>query len=142
MGKIDLKTTQLLDALDRLEESVVDFEKIKEKTEKNSNEDERLYRTYRDSMIQRFKLCADLFWKYLKRYLVEELQQKIDINAPKPVIRTACKAKLLSEEDAESAIKMIKYRNMSSHIYKEEMADRIASKISGYLSLMNRSARR
>ena len=78
----------------------------------------------------------DLFWKYIKRYLHEDMKLTVDFNVPKSVIRTACNAKILSEQDAEICLKMIDDRNTSSHLYKEEMADIIGKNIAGYYELI------
>jgi len=135
MGKLKSKYENLCKALVRLEEAVVDFEKFNANLK--DSYDVRLYRTLRDSMIQRFEFCVDLFWKYLKIVLVEELKKEPEFNAPKSVARAACNAKLVSEQDTELILKMIEDRNISSHIYKEEIADQISGKIGNYFRLMN-----
>ncbi len=143
MGTLGLRNEQLSRVLDRLQEAVEDFCALDESVKSvDADDGGRVFRRHRDSMIQRFEFCVDLFWKYLKRYQEEGLKQKIDINAPKPVIRAACKARLLSEVDAETLIEMVNDRNVSSHIYKEEMADQISSRIAGYYELMRGCAGR
>lgn len=135
MGKMNLKYEQLNKSLDRLYEAVTDFNNFKNYVTSPENE-ERIYRTYRDSMIQRFEFSVDLFWKYIKKYLEEEIKQDIKIAGPKPIIRDACKAKLISEKDAKIIINMINDRNMSSHIYKEEIANQIGTRIGNYYKLI------
>ena len=93
-------------------------------------------RTYRDSMVQRFEYCTDLFWKYLKKYL-ETFVELPDINGPAPIIRASFSAGLLDEQEAENALDMIKDRNMTSHIYKEDIAETLAAKIPQHCRLMN-----
>ena len=56
MGKLQLKYKNLCKALNRLEEVVIDFEKFN--TDLTDTYDARLYRTFCDSMIQRFELCV------------------------------------------------------------------------------------
>ncbi|MFH0898028.1 MAG: HI0074 family nucleotidyltransferase substrate-binding subunit [bacterium] len=137
MGIIKLKHEQLYKALDRLQEAVEDFERVAKNGKfAGFTDQEKIFRTFRDSMIQRFEFCVDLSWKYLKRYLEEELKQIVDINAPKPVIRMACKAKLIEEVETQTLLEMINDRNLSSHIYKEEIADQISSRIKKYYELM------
>jgi len=133
MGKLALKSEKLFLALDRLAEAVVDLEKYKD-------DDERRYRSYRDSCIKRFEFVLDLFWKYIKLYLDVALKLPIEINAPKPIVREACKAKLVSPDDAETILKIIDDRNMSSHIYKEEIADQIGARIPASYELMKKYA--
>ncbi|MBD3231465.1 nucleotidyltransferase [Candidatus Dependentiae bacterium] len=134
MEKIKSKYENLSNALARLEEAVIDFEKFNANIK--DQYDVRLYRTFRDSMIQRFELCVDLFWKYLKIFLEKKLQRPPEFHAPKSIIREACNSRLISEQDAEHILKMIEDRNMSSHIYKEEVADQISAKIPEYYKIM------
>ncbi|KKP25245.1 MAG: Nucleotidyltransferase substrate binding protein, HI0074 family [candidate division TM6 bacterium GW2011_GWF2_30_66] len=133
MEKLKLKYNQLNSALERLSEAVVDYEQsLKNNTSK------RLIDSLRDSMIQRFEFSLDLFWKYLKIYLEKEMGINIDFNSPKNVVRESCKTKLLSEDDTKVILIMIDDRNMSSHIYKEEIADDIAKRIPMHFKIMEK----
>jgi len=137
MEKLKTKHEQLSTALDRLKEAINHLEKSKSYAEQIQNlEAEDMYRSFRDSLIQRFEFCSDLFWKYIKRYMDKKMKQPVEFNAPKPVIRTACKAKLITEQDAEKLLEMIEDRNASSHIYKEEIADQIGLNTKKYYKLM------
>ena len=80
MGKLKSKYENLHKALTRLEEAVVDFEKFNANIK--DSYDVRFYRTLRDSMIQRFEFCVDLFWKFLKIVLGEELKRPPEFYAP------------------------------------------------------------
>lgn len=143
MEKLTLKHQQLLTALDRMKEAIDHLKNIENNKLKIPDmPQEEFYRIVRDSLIQRFEFCSDQFWKYLKRFLEEKLSQGIEITAPRPVIRTACKIKLLTEEDTLVLIKMIDDRNMSSHIYKEEIADIISAKTANYYKIMRHYAQK
>lgn len=91
----------------------------------------------RDSSLRHFKLSVDLFWKYIKTYLEEKLQIVPEILSPKTIIRHACQAKLISEAEAEAVLDMIKKRNLTSHIYQEELAAELIGDLSSYLTVMN-----
>ena len=91
---------------------------------------------WRDSMIYCFKQCVDLFWKYLKKEL-EEKHLTPEIKAPAEVIRKSCSARLITETEAETVLNMIKDRNMTSHMYVEEIAEILAGKIPAYYKLMH-----
>jgi len=146
MGKLALKQGQMLQALERLDESIFDLQKLETFTEKqlaiieelNIFEEKREFRSKRDSVIQRFELCTDLFWKYLKRYLTEKMQITLEAVGPTGIIRTAHQTKLLTEEDTEKLLQMIKDRNHSSHIYKEKKADEIVDNVPTYYKLMKK----
>jgi len=99
---------------------------------------EEAYRSFRDSLIQRFEISTDLFWKYLKIYLEDKIKIIPEANVPKPVIKATCKAKLISEKDSEMLLEMIQKRNLTSHIYKEEIADIVCKGIPTYFELMDK----
>jgi nucleotidyltransferase substrate binding protein (TIGR01987 family) len=141
MGRLNFAYESLISALNALEEAIDNFENFKNSKNKLAFEfmnNEALSKTFRDSLIQRFEFCSDLFWKYLKKYLDEIVKTPSEINGPGPVIRVACKAKIISELDAEVFLEMIKSRNLTSHIYKEEVADQISVSIPGYCKLMKK----
>jgi len=143
MGKIKLKYEQLIKALGQLERSIINFEKIDQYPENIGIIDkEDLFLALRESMIQRFEFNVDLFWKYVKRYIEEEMKKSIEFNSPRTVIREACRIKLIPEEDSQEIMKMIDARNMTSRIYKEEVADQISSKVSDYYQLMRKYSKK
>ena len=137
MERLKIKHGQIIKALDSLEKSITNFKNF-DSYPKNLDfiDQEEFYRTLRDSMIQRFEFSVDLFWKYIKIYLKEKINHSVKIIGAKHVIRDACNAKLISEKDTETILKMIDDRNMSSHIYKEEIADQIGSRIGDYYEVI------
>jgi len=134
MGKLNFKHENLCKALERLKEVIVVFDNFKSKTQ--DTYDVSLYRIFRDSMIQRFEFCVDLYWKYIKYILEKNLIKDPEYLTPKLVIKAACNARLITEEDAEVMLQMIDDRNRSSYIYKEEMAEQISSAIKKYFQVM------
>ena len=130
---------KMMQALKTLETAIRNFNIIK--TKKNPElpsftDQDEMRRTYRDSMVQRFEYCTDLFWKYLNKYLEANLINP-DINAPAPTIRASFAAGILNDREAEKALEMIKDRNLTSHIYKEEIAETLATKIPQHYELMH-----
>ena len=139
MGKIKLKHEQIIKALNQLEKSIVNFKKIDLYPEDiDFIEKDDLYLALREFMIQRFEFSVDLFWKYIKRYIEEEMKKEIELVSPRTVIREACRVKLVSEEDSQKIMEIVDARNMTSHTYKEEIAEQIRSKISDYHQLMQK----
>lgn len=143
METIKKKREQLLKVLTVLREIIEYFNKISEEQKKPISfmDYDEAYRIFRDSLVQRFEFCSDLFWKYLKKYL-EVVAGLVEFNAPMPVIRKAFSVGILSDEEAEKALTMIKDRNLTSHIYKEKVAEHLAEKIPGYYQMMHAIAQR
>ncbi|HBR70305.1 TPA: nucleotidyltransferase [Candidatus Dependentiae bacterium] len=97
---------------------------------------EEEYRTLRDSAIKRFEISVDTLWKYLKIYL--EVQKGVIHNSPKPVFRECLRTGILSDKNTQVALEMVDARNMTSHIYKEEIAEQISNNFPLYATLMEK----
>ncbi len=82
----------------------------------------------RDSAIQRFEFTFELAWKLLKRYLS---LQGLEARSPRESIRGAFEVGLLPED--EGWLAMIELRNLTSHTYDEEVAERIYGELLGIL---------
>ena len=111
--KLTAKLTNFHNALLRLKEAVEEF------NQPDASD------VIRDGLIQRFEFTYELAWKTTKAYL-EDIGI-VDINSPKAVIREAYAQRLLESE--KSWILMLNDRNMTSHMYKAEMAEAIADRI-------------
>jgi nucleotidyltransferase substrate binding protein (TIGR01987 family) len=103
MAKIEMK--ELEKALSRLEEAL--------KLPKND--------VIRDSVIQRFEFTIELSWKTLSRYL--KSQGLSGIESPKNAVREGARIGLIG--DPETWIYLIDQRNLSSHTYKEILAEQV-----------------
>ena len=82
----------------------------------------------RDSAIKRFELCFDLSWKLIKVYARKEA---VECNSPRECIKIAFQLKLINYNEAWFDI--IKDRNLVVHIYKEEYADEVYSRLTNHL---------
>jgi nucleotidyltransferase substrate binding protein (TIGR01987 family) len=134
MDKLSQKHAQILRALETLRIALEYFKKIEEKQKPELGYDEE-YRIHRDSVTQRFEYSTDILWKYLKLYL-ESLGLSPDIKAPKEAVREACEAKVITEQEAERIFDMIKSRNLTSHLYLEEIAEQLIGAIPQHYKLM------
>lgn len=94
----------------------------------------------RDASIQRFEYTMEAAWKALKHFLYEH--EGVECNTPKGCVRQAFQAKLLDEEETEMCLRMVNDRNLSSHTYVEEIAQKIASAIPRYTTLLRKIADR
>lgn len=87
----------------------------------------------RDATIQRFEFTIELFWKTLKKLLFIE---KITANSPRDVLQKAYAINWIYDENLW--LRMMDDRNLTSHAYKEENAERIYQHIKEYFpELMN-----
>lgn len=116
MSKLERKLNNFKNALERLKEAVEEFKQ------------EHASDVVRDGLIQRFEFTYELSWKTTKEYL-EDIGI-VDKNSPKAVIKEAYAQKIISNE--KNWLLMLKDRNMTSHVYKEELAEEIAQRIVHY----------
>ena len=106
-------------ALDRLEEAAIE------------SPDEK--RFIIDSAIQRFEFTIELLWKNLKTFL-EDLGYFP--RSPREVLQKAYAMGWIDNE--KMWIGMLKDRNLTSHIYREELVDEIYKRVVTYYPLMRR----
>lgn len=86
----------------------------------------------RDGLIQRFEFTLELAWKVMKDYTIYQ-GSAIEILGSRDATRAAFKIGLI--KNADVWMKMIADRNLTSHIYKEEVSIDIAYRIKDvYLS--------
>lgn len=137
MGKINQKITTMNEALLSLADSIKLFEEYENINQKDpSIKNEKIFLAMRDSVIQRFEYCTDLFWKVLKLYLEEVEKIDLPTYSPRGVIRETVKVKTITEEEAKASMNMIVSRNKTSHIYHQETAELIAEEIPGFFDTM------
>ncbi len=71
----------------------------------------------RDSVIQRFEFCIELSWKTAKKIMGSSS------SAPKIIVREMAQNGFI--RDAELWLKSIDMKNLSSHTYKEDLAETV-----------------
>ena len=75
----------------------------------------------RDSVTLRYKLTVELSWKVLQRYL--KALGVAEALTPKNTFREAARLGLI--RDPEAWIRFVDARNLSSHTYKESLAEQV-----------------
>ena len=85
----------------------------------------------RDSVIKRFELCTDVFWKTLQSILTEQYGKALA--SPKPVIREAIANEIIPADNRY--LEIIDLRNELAHNYHEEFAELAYEKIREYAAL-------
>jgi nucleotidyltransferase substrate binding protein (TIGR01987 family) len=90
----------------------------------------------RDAAIQRFEYCFEVIWKLLKEYLNKK--EGIICNSPKSCFREAYSVQIINKEKTISALEMTDDRNLTSHAYIEEVAQKIFKKLETYSKLISK----
>ncbi len=128
-SKLEHKYKNLEKALDSLEEGL-------KKLQEMSPED-YYYKMARDSCIQRFEFSIDTLWKYLKEYIQLKFGVTV-IPSPKSIFRKSEELKIINKEEFLNLLKMVDDRNITSHTYHEELAEKISYAIPDYYKILNK----
>jgi len=123
-------------ALDRLLSDLKNaFSRLKESYDKTINSQNTAdYSFFRDSTIQRFEFTIEILWKTVKEFL--KLKEGIECRSPKSCIRDFFGSGYLSSQDVVTLLEAIDDRNLTSHTYHEEVADKIFQNIKKYLPVV------
>lgn len=78
----------------------------------------------RAGIIQFFEMAFELSWKLLKDYLQAE---GYTTNSPRDAIKQAYQSELI--EDGHAWIKALEDRNLTTHTYNEEVAQKVEQQI-------------
>jgi nucleotidyltransferase substrate binding protein (TIGR01987 family) len=95
-----------------------------------------LFKSLRDSLIQRFEYTIDTFWKFLKIYLQEKDEADLPSAAPRAILREAFNGGLLQQKELDLLIESIADRNLTSHSYNEVLAQELLDRIPLYYEVM------
>ena len=112
------------------------LERLKEAYLRAENSDTDDYYFFRDSAVQRFEFTVEIFWKCIKSYLKEI--EGIECRSPKSCIREFFSTGYLNDEETVIFLKMIDDRNLTSHTYREEVAEKLFSELKIYIPYLDR----
>jgi len=84
----------------------------------------------RDGAIQRFEFVIELSWKLLQKVLSE---RKVMVFSPRNTYREAHKECLL--DDPQAWLVFWDVRNLTSHTYREQLAQEVFAKLPSFLEL-------
>ena len=88
----------------------------------------------RDAAIMRFTYTFEAVWKTAQRYLYEH--EGIDIGSPKQAIRASRRIGLVTDEQAEAALRMADDRNLVVHVYREVVARDLDSRLHAHAATL------
>jgi len=111
---------------DKIEQLEKAFENLKIIIDAYEKEEDRIIKDgLRNSIIQRFEFVTELSWKLMKKYLDENLV--LEVYSPRSVIKESYKQDLI--ENGELWLDILEDRNLTSHTYDENTANRIKDNI-------------
>ncbi len=84
-----------------------------------------------DGTIQRFEYCFELCWKAMRESLMLE---GLEANSPKETLRQAFAAEWITDE--RLWLDMLEDRNLTSHTYFIDMAERVYDHLAKYYQAM------
>ena len=108
----------------KLAVSIVEYKKAVSKLKEALAQEKNEF--IRDSVIQRFEFCVELAWKTSKKMM------GTSTTAPKQVIREMAQNKLI--DNVEIWLRAIDERNLSSHTYNEDLAEKVYDFIKNFYS--------
>ncbi len=90
----------------------------------------------RDGAILRLVYTFEAVWKAAA--LLLEQKEGIAVGSPKGAIRASRRAKLLGDADAEDAVRIADDRNLTVHMYKQDLGEAIAERLAGHAAVLRR----
>lgn len=88
----------------------------------------------RAGVLQAFEFTFEQCWKTFQKF---SQQEGIEAQSPRQSLQSALQLSLISQADEDLWLEMMKDRNLSSHLYREEIARRILDAVIRiYLPLM------
>ncbi len=87
---------------------------------------------------QKFEFTIELFWKTVKRFLLEE--HGFDIASPKPTVKKYFELGYVDYAEAELLLKAIDMRNALSHVYRKEQFAVLYADICRYRGVFGKAA--
>jgi uncharacterized protein YutE (UPF0331/DUF86 family) len=90
----------------------------------------------RDSAILRLIYSYEAVWKACQRLLAE--RENIETGSANEVIRAARRLGWLSDEDADTAMKIGRDRNLAVHMYRGQIGHEIEERLAGHAAALHR----
>jgi nucleotidyltransferase substrate binding protein (TIGR01987 family) len=79
------------------------------------------------NVLQRFEFTFELCWKALRIHLSE--QEGIEVSSPKGTLKEAFRVGIIEPAEERPVTQMLEDRNLSTHVYDEQQALEIFSRV-------------
>jgi nucleotidyltransferase substrate binding protein (TIGR01987 family) len=96
----------------------------------------KYHKQIRNSAIQCFEFSVDTLWKFLKEYVSEIYGAQVNPPTSKSTFKVAMEVGLISKDEIGLLFDIVDDRNMTSHTYKELLAEEIAQRLPNYYKVM------
>ena len=93
-------------------------------------------KSLQDSVIKRFEYTIDNFWKFIKLYLTEHEKIDLHLSSPKGILKEAVTNSIITTDEFKTLVQALNSRNLTSHVYREEISLSILEKIPAYCEAM------
>jgi nucleotidyltransferase substrate binding protein (TIGR01987 family) len=123
--------------MNRLDSQLADLRNILKKWEQALNAPDDKAGLRRDSSILRFELAFEVCWKCLQTV---SRDQGFESRGPRQSIENAFRLGLIDDETVWYEI--LKSRNLAIHVYREEWAEELYSKLNTFYSAFDKLAQR
>jgi nucleotidyltransferase substrate binding protein (TIGR01987 family) len=90
----------------------------------------------RDGAILRLVYTFEAIWKAAA--LLLEQRDGIAVGSPKATVRAARRVGLLGDQDAEDALRIAEDRNLTVHMYKQDVGAKIAARLATHAEVLRR----
>ncbi len=115
-----LDLTSLINAISSLEDSIDSYNVFSSK----SDIDSKHINTIKAGVIQNFEVAYEQSWKFMKRWIEENVNPElVDGVTRNELFRVSAENKLIA--DVEEWMKFHKSRNLTSHTYDGENAEKV-----------------
>jgi nucleotidyltransferase substrate binding protein (TIGR01987 family) len=126
---MNLDLTSLYKSINSLEKAI----NVYERESLVNDNDLDLIQTLRAGVIQNFEFTYELCWKFMKRWLDENIGSTIaDGVTRRELFRLSAESKLI--KDVDKWMEFHRSRNLTSHTYDEETADEVLVYAINFLS--------
>lgn len=116
--------------------AILNLEKAVNKFTDLNPENSEMIEFMREVVIKRFEYSWELFWKLLKDYL-EDVEGLVVPSSPRKIIALALEADIIDESQFQILNNMVDDRNLTSHAYHEDIAEKVARDVVNYLITLN-----
>lgn len=133
MEKLESKYKTFITSLSALEKTIDVYQKL------SHEESDNIRNAIAAGLIQHFEMAFETSWKFLKEFL--EIKHGILVASPKTVFQACYKYQILSEALTNELILLLDDRNMTTHVYDEEMAEKMCKSIINHYQVLEKVKR-